>query len=111
MPRVRRRPRRRRNRWDDQHVMYLERGYSFFAGEGFRRNPDPELIKSAWADLGSDIMARWIVEHPGTRPWAWWQFDAPEPRKEDETEAACLQRRGLLTKAESDALLVRAPAG
>jgi len=31
------------------------------------------------------------------RPWAWWRFDSPEPRIENETEDEQLARLGLLT--------------
>jgi len=34
-----------------------------------------------WAKHKKEIMPGWINEHPGTRPWAWWKFDAPEMRK------------------------------
>jgi hypothetical protein len=36
--------------------------------------------KPVWHDHGDQILADWILEHPGTRPWAWWTFDAAEPR-------------------------------
>ena len=26
-------------------------------------------------------MIEWIEEHPWTRPFAWWRFDMPEPRR------------------------------
>jgi hypothetical protein len=39
---------------------------------------------------------------PGTRPWAWWQFDAPEPLGDDETERGYLQRLDLLLPGEAE---------
>ena len=27
------------------------------------------------------VLVAWIRKHPGTRPQAWWEFDAPEPRR------------------------------
>jgi hypothetical protein len=27
------------------------------------------------------ILAEWIAVHPGSRPWAWWRWDAPEARR------------------------------
>ena len=29
---------------------------------------------------------------PGTRPWAWWEFDAPEPLRDHESERDYLKR-------------------
>jgi hypothetical protein len=31
--------------------------------------------------VGEQIVADWAQDNPGTRPLAWWRFDAPEPRK------------------------------
>ena len=81
MPRVRRRAHRQRAAWTDQHRMHLQRGYSFFAGEGFARNPDIEQVRAAWNDLRDEIMAAWIEQRPGTRPWGWWAFDGPGRRE------------------------------
>lgn len=36
---------------------------------------------AAWHEHGEEITAAWLLEHPGTRPWAWWAFDATEPRR------------------------------
>jgi hypothetical protein len=38
-------------------------------------------VREAWADHGAAILADWIRARPGTRPWAWWRFGAPEPRR------------------------------
>jgi hypothetical protein len=27
------------------------------------------------------LLDEWIDRYPGTRPWAWWAFDAPERRQ------------------------------
>ena len=32
-----------------------------------------------WPEWGSEILPDWIRKHPGTRPWGWWRFEAPEP--------------------------------
>jgi hypothetical protein len=42
---------------------------------------DDEAIRAAWAALQSTIMPAWIQRRPGTRPWAWWKFEAPERRR------------------------------
>jgi hypothetical protein len=54
----------------------------------------------AWAEMRDELLPAWIKEHPGTRPWAWWEQEAPEPRDPGETEAAYLKRHDLLTDHE-----------
>ena len=34
-----------------------------------------------WRTWRETIMRDWIAEHPGSRPWGWWQHEAP-PREE-----------------------------
>jgi len=53
-----------------------------------------------WNVVRGDELPRWIKERPGTRPYAWWCFDAPERRPDGESEAAYLERHGLLTAGE-----------
>jgi hypothetical protein len=35
---------------------------------------------AAWREHGEAITAAWVAEHPGTRPWGWWQYAATAPR-------------------------------
>jgi hypothetical protein len=37
--------------------------------------------QALWAIHRDAILSAWIAEHPGTRPWAWWKFEAAEPRR------------------------------
>lgn len=37
--------------------------------------------RARWAEHGAQILADWIRDHPGTRPFAWWIVEAPEPRR------------------------------
>lgn len=39
---------------------------------------------AAWQEHGEDILAAWVREHAGSRPWGWWQYVATVPR-------ACLE--------------------
>jgi hypothetical protein len=39
-------------------------------------------LRAVWSVVGEPLLARWAAEHPGTRPWAWWAWDAPELRGE-----------------------------
>ena len=41
-----------------------------------------------------------MTGRPGTRPWAWWEFDAPEPLGGDESERDYLQRLNLFLPGE-----------
>lgn len=38
-------------------------------------------LTKAWETHKKKIMDVWITEQPGSRPWSWWIFDAPEMRK------------------------------
>ena len=38
-------------------------------------------IAAAWRELGADLTAAWVRDHPGSRPAGWWMFNAPEPRR------------------------------
>lgn len=51
----------------------------------------------AWRVHAAELLA--LVD-PGSRPWAWWQYDATEPTLPREPELAYLSRCGLLTGAE-----------
>lgn len=34
--------------------------------------------KETWAEHRERLLKAWIRERPGSRPWAWWEFDAPQ---------------------------------
>ncbi len=34
-------------------------------------------LQELWSQHGEDILARWAVVHPGTRPSCWWRWEAP----------------------------------
>lgn len=64
----------------DARVAYLESG-TYPEGEAdlwdvltFDRG---NAIREAWAAVRDRVLADWIADDPGTRPWAWWLFDAP----------------------------------
>lgn len=47
-------------------------------GEIFFRNVDQKWAwLPIWEEIRGKVMADWINEHPASRPWAWWQWDAP----------------------------------
>jgi hypothetical protein len=78
MPRRRNAPRRRRpdlaELTRDQEY-HLTRGSFFFDGI-----PDRADFEAAWEEHGERLLAEWVEEHPGTRPFAWWLLDHGEER-------------------------------
>ena len=63
----------------------------FFTGEGepdkvdrvelFMLRGSTEKVKAAWETIRDEVMPKWIREHPGTRPYYWWRFEATEQRR------------------------------
>jgi len=45
--------------------------------EIFQDELDEEAVRKAWKNNREALMSEWIAENPCTRPWAWWNFDAP----------------------------------
>ena len=41
--------------------------------------PDNAQPVDLWRRFRDDVLAQWIVHHPGTRPKSWWRYDAPPP--------------------------------
>jgi hypothetical protein len=44
------------------------------------KSPKPYMyggpdFEAEWQSARDELMAVWLKEHPGTRPWAWWAFD------------------------------------
>ena len=42
---------------------------------------DEAARRTAWFEHGDELLADYIRENPGKRPWAWWRYEAPEPRR------------------------------
>ena len=70
-----------------------------------------DAVREGWSVLGPELMPAWVGEQPGTRPWAWWQFDAPDERRRRpdkcewaETEAEYLDRHDLWWPGEREQL-------
>jgi hypothetical protein len=59
-----------------------------------------------WREHRDEVLAAWIVERPGTRPSAWWRYEAGMPApSEIGAQTAYLAQHGLLQPGESAALL------
>jgi hypothetical protein len=89
-------------------------------------------LAEAWEELRDELLALYQGGQPFQRPWAWWEFDSPEARRQVkpgpeplglsdyfgipsrfkgpppagmyETERAYLTRLGLLTAEEKELL-------
>ncbi len=86
MPRVNRKRKKKTSGYTTWHVKQLEHGHDW--GNGF--GGDVEAICAAWKIFRAQILEDWIHGEPdyasegpgpGSRPWAWWKFDAPELRR------------------------------
>jgi hypothetical protein len=53
-----------------------------------------------WRNHKAELLQVWVADHPGTRPPIWWRLDAPEPRQDQESEAAYLRRHKLFMRGE-----------
>src|SRR5437762_12220598 len=54
-----------------------------------RRKDEPSGGPTAaelWASYGEAVTAEWITRAPGTRPPAWWRFNAPVCPEDDDDE-------------------------
>ena len=50
----------------------------FLTGVDFAFFWDEPERERDWQAARGEILADWIREHPGTRPAAWWAYDAPK---------------------------------
>lgn len=59
--------------------------------------------REAWRLHGAEV-ATWGNYIPGTRCWAWWEYESPEPRGIEDwdelAEAQHLRRMGVLSEQE-----------
>ena len=53
-------------------------GHDFF-GDGYM--DDTERMRADWQRHRDELLSEWITSHPGSRPFGWWAFDAPERRE------------------------------
>ncbi len=72
MPRMNRRPRRRREFVDLSPGVRetLESGEPLFDGDAVQGD-----LATEWNRWGTVVLAEWIEARPGTRPAAWWIFE------------------------------------
>jgi hypothetical protein len=63
--------------YSDAQIEFLRTGDYSGSDEKFFFSCDDAAVRQAWKALRDDLLRGWIEEHPGTRPWGWWTFDAP----------------------------------
>ncbi len=84
-------------------------------GYGTRTFPfkDEEHRRQLWAEHREQLLAykfgftmdeKLGPREPGTRPAAWWNYEAPGPRLPGETQPEALDRMGLLSDDERKAI-------
>lgn len=49
--------------------------------ETFMLSANDEKMKLLWEENKAVILQDWIAEHPGSRPAAWWCYDAPRAER------------------------------
>src|SRR5215208_7633421 len=87
--------------WDDPRrfeAQFKWRFYELFCNRTL--GDGRPIVDELWAEYGPAIVKQWAAEKPGTRPSLWWKYDAPEPRRPRESQAAYLKRHRLLLPGE-----------
>ena len=62
----------------------------------------PSGARDLWAQHEVELLARWVAQHPGSRPWAWWRFSAAEGRRQ--TSGAPIMRGALHDQVDAEGL-------
>jgi len=121
--------RKRRQKNYDRYVDILRTGHDFF--NEFVVFPSMEELRQVWLIIGKDILAKWIEEKAGTRPYGYWAFSCDSLKKcfihkqcncirnthdnwharlfpeQFETDRQFLERLDLLTDSERADLFLR----
>ena len=63
---------RRGSSWTAEHRKILMSGLDYF--DLFT---DETEQAACWRELKTEILPEFIAVNPGSRPWAWWEFDMP----------------------------------
>jgi hypothetical protein len=58
--------------------------------------------REAWRQFEGELLARWVAAHPGTRPWAWWRYTAPQGRRQ--TSGAPIEAGALRDQVDDEGL-------
>ena len=78
-------PTTRRRRYQARHEALSEwHIHALLNGQcygGVFENGDRETMKEAWSHYRGELLPRFTKDHPGCRPWAWWEFESKAPRR------------------------------
>ena len=87
MPRKRRKAKVRISGFPDWQIRFMETGQEPPADPDinefdiiewkYHRASNDDPVQEAWLKVGERITADWIKKHAGTRPYGWYEFDAP----------------------------------
>src|SRR5262245_48723681 len=92
------------SKWIDLHILT---GRAAIRVGGPDLQDDARLWSEIWAKHRARLLPRWISEHPGTRPPAFYAFDdLTDDQHDDESEAEYLSRIGELQASEVEALRI-----
>jgi hypothetical protein len=73
----------RSDEYSERTIIRLETGHDWDWLESMGTDPlTDEQLKAVWDEVRDDFLTEFTSRHPGTRPWAWWHFEAPEPRRQ-----------------------------
>lgn len=89
------RTKRTANRFTRDHMIHLLTGRDFFNSAYGRRDIDWDSMRCDWDSRRDSVLVKWVRSEPivmgyqarpltgkpFTRPWAWWELDATEPRR------------------------------
>lgn len=79
MPAVRRKVKWFSRHWTDRQWTCLEIGPRFLSPDENPSELADGVLRRAWRDLRDYIVASFIAQHPGHRPWGFWRYeDLPE---------------------------------
>jgi phage terminase large subunit-like protein len=97
-----------------QEVLYLWSGFNLIDGSNAFEGASRDDLRRAYQEHRAQVLDSYVETFPGTRPWAWWQFEAPKRRKAAyspdflcelrEPESLYLYRCGLMTAKEEAAI-------
>ena len=122
MPSLKRKTKRKRNSYGDDHITHLATGHDFFntafgrvanlpQDEPARKQRETAIhdaMEVAWAELRASVLD-YHKKHPcnalATRPWGWWEFDSPAPRDPSLHEQEQLHRMDEVNDVERQAAL------
>jgi hypothetical protein len=64
----------------DRAAFLTDMLFDFADSRGNPADHEAEL-RGLWPEREAEVLSWYSKHFPGTRPWAWWRFSAPEPRR------------------------------